>query len=64
MDHGKPLKSFPVRLSTEQVKWLDSLITGPIVTRSEALRHVVADAMKRDSHRRNALARKILQGDA
>lgn len=64
MDHSKSLKSFPVRLSIEQVKWLDSLITGPIVTRSEALRHVVADAMKRDSQRRSALARKILQGDS
>ena len=64
MDTSQNLQPLPVRLSREQVNWLDGLIAGPIVTRSEALRHVVADAMKRDARRRRALTRKIHQGDA
>ena len=64
MEPSQSLQPLPVRLSREQVEWLDGLITGPIVTRSEALRHVVADAMKRDARRRRALTRKIHHGDA
>lgn len=37
-----------VRFSREQVEWLDTLRRGPLVTRSEVLRHVVADAMARE----------------
>lgn len=58
------LQPLPVRLSPEQLDWLDGLIQGPIVSRSEALRHVVADAMRRDQRRRRALQRRMAQADA
>lgn len=38
----------PVRFSRDQLAWLDSQRQGPFVTRSEVLRHLVADAMDRD----------------
>lgn len=63
MEPSQSLRPLPVRLSATQIEWLDTLVTGPIVTRSEALRHVVADAMKRDARRRRALTRKV-RGDA
>jgi len=50
-----------VRLPREQLAWLDGLRKGPIVTRSEALRHIVDEAMKRDARRRPALASKVRQ---
>lgn len=64
MEHSQSLRPLPVRLSEAQVAWLDSLVAGPIVTRSEALRHVVNEAMQRDARRRRALTRKTRQADA
>jgi hypothetical protein len=63
MERHQPLQPLPARLSRDQIAWLDTLVAGPIVSRSEALRHVVADAMKRDARRRRALTAKI-RGDA
>jgi Arc/MetJ-type ribon-helix-helix transcriptional regulator len=61
MDQMQPIN---VRLSPEQRAWLDEMRGGPIVTRSEALRHVLADAMQRDARRRRALTSKIRSGNA
>jgi hypothetical protein len=40
----------PVRLPPEQLEWLDSLCSGPITTRAEALRHVLAKAILTDAN--------------
>lgn len=53
----------PVRLPPEQLEWLDSLCSGPITTRAEALRHVLAKAMASDLRRRRAAARRQQQYD-
>lgn len=52
----------PVRFSRDQLAWLDSQRHGPIVTRSEVLRHLVADAMERDRRRLKAVERRVLEG--
>ena len=52
-----------VRLPEEQRVWLDGMCGGAILSRSDAIRHVLEDAMKRDTRRRRALTRKI-RGDA
>lgn len=46
----------PVRLSPAQLAWLDTHRKGPIVTRSEAIRHLIAAAMKRDARRQQQRA--------
>ena len=38
----------PARLLPDQIAWLDRRIQGPISSRSEALRHVLSQAMAAD----------------
>lgn len=50
-----------VRLPDDQIAWLDSQRQDPFVTRSEVLRHVVADSMARDRQRLKAARRRLAQ---
>lgn len=54
----------PVRFSRDQIDWLDSQRRGPVVTRSEVLRHLVADAMARDRRRIRAVQRRVAEAAA
>lgn len=51
MLHPSPV---PCRLTVEQVNWLDAQRVGPVVSRSEALRHAVQVAMELDQQRAEA----------
>jgi hypothetical protein len=53
----------PFRLPQEQLDWLDTLCVGPVATRSQALRDVLAKAMATDLRRRRAAARRQQQYD-
>ena len=48
MDRPQPLLHRHARLSEEQIAWVGGFVGGPIVSWSEALRHVVSQAMARD----------------
>lgn len=45
MELGDP---FQIRLAVVHLKWLDSLRSGAITTRAQALRHVLDEAMHQD----------------
>ena len=45
---------FRIRLAADHVRWLDSLKTGPITTRAQALRQVLDAAMKADQQQQQA----------
>lgn len=57
----EPMLTLNVRFSREQVEWLDARRQGPIVTRSEVLRHLVADAMACDRRRSRAAQRRVAE---
>jgi Arc/MetJ-type ribon-helix-helix transcriptional regulator len=49
-----PKQPHTFRLPDEQLAWLDSQCVGPVVSRSEALRHAVQVAMELDRQRAEA----------